>query len=265
MELARRFRPDRARSRGRWRWLVPAVLTVVWLALGGVAGPYAGKLSEVAENDTGAFLPATAESTQVAEIQRGFSDQDAVPAVVVWEGDAPLGADAADVAAEQLARIATLDGVIAQAPPVLADDRLAVEAVVVLDASETERFEETVGALRDAVTEIDNGAVFVTGPAGFATDLGAAFAGIDGLLLLVALGVVLVILLVVYRSPILPVLVLMSSVLAFGLAALAVYALAERDVLALNGQSQGIMSILVVGAATDYALLLVARVPRGVA
>src|SRR5690606_31740338 len=77
--------------------------------------------------------------------------------------------------------------------------------------------------------------------------------------LAVALSVVLVILLLVYRSPLLPFTVLLTSVLGLCAAALVVKNLAEREVLLLNGQSQGILSILVVGAATDYSLLLIAR------
>jgi RND superfamily putative drug exporter len=101
--------------------------------------------------------------------------------------------------------------------------------------------------------------VLVTGPAAQVADLVEAFGGIDGLLLVVAGAVVALILLVVYRSPLLPVVVLVSAVFALGLASFVVYLLAKNDVLALNGQSQGILSILVFGAATDYALLLVSR------
>jgi len=78
-------------------------------------------------------------------------------------------------------------------------------------------------------------------------------------LLLVALGAVFVILALVYRSPVLPFVVIFTAVLALCLAGLVVYQLAANDVLTLNGQSQGILSILVVGASVDYALLLVAR------
>ena len=100
---------------------------------------------------------------------------------------------------------------------------------------------------------------YVTGPGGITADLVTAFGGIDGILLLVALGVVFVILLVVYRSPILPFAVLITAVFGLALAALAIFPLARDEVIGLSGQSQGILSILVVGAATDYALLLVSR------
>ena len=100
---------------------------------------------------------------------------------------------------------------------------------------------------------------FVTGPAGLTADLVGAFAGIDGILLLVALGAVFLILLIVYRSLLLPVAVLFTSVFALCAAILLVFGMAKLGWIQLNGQSQGILSILVIGAATDYALLYVAR------
>ena len=100
---------------------------------------------------------------------------------------------------------------------------------------------------------------YVTGPAGLAADLTAAFGGIDGILLLVALGAVFVILLIVYRSLLLPIVVLLTSVFALCAAILLVFGMAKAGWIQLNGQSQGILSILVIGAATDYALLFVAR------
>ena len=101
--------------------------------------------------------------------------------------------------------------------------------------------------------------VHIAGPAGLIADLGAAFAGIDGLLLLVALSAVLVILILVYRAVALPFVVLFTSISALAMAGGVVYLLAKNDVITLNGQSQGILFILVVGAATDYGLLLVSR------
>jgi RND superfamily putative drug exporter len=111
----------------------------------------------------------------------------------------------------------------------------------------------------DRTVRPSGASAYVTGPGGIFADFVVAFGGIDGILLGVALAVVFVILLIVYRSPILPVAVLLSAVFGLALAALAVYPLAKNDVLELNGQSQGILFILVVGAATDYALLLVSR------
>src|SRR5690606_37249971 len=101
--------------------------------------------------------------------------------------------------------------------------------------------------------------VYVTGPAGFSADLVAGFAGIDGLLLGVALLAVFIILVLVYRSALLPIVVLATSLFALCVALLVVWWLAKWEILLLSGQTQGILFILVIGAATDYALLFVSR------
>jgi RND superfamily putative drug exporter len=119
-----------------------------------------------------------------------------------------------------------------------------------------------VEALREDVTPLAeaNGVThYVTGPAGLLGDLFGAFGSIDSTLLLTTLGVVAVILIVVYRSPILWVIPLLSSLFALTMAGGIVYLLAKRDIIDVDGQSQGILSVLVIGAATDYALLLIAR------
>ncbi|HEX5994740.1 MAG TPA: MMPL family transporter [Jiangellales bacterium] len=242
---------------GRIRWLLPGVLVLIWLTVGGVAGPYAGKLAEVQVNDRTAFLPDDAESTKVADALSAVQDDASLSAIVVIEYGRAL--DDVDLSeADELARqIGEIDAVTeSPSAPAPSEDGLAVQIAVPVDG--TEDVAETVAQIRDVVQGAGQQA-FVTGPAGFAADLSDAFGNIDGLLLLVALSAVLVILLIVYRSPLLPVLVLSSAVLALTAASAIVYALADRDVLTLNGQSQGIMFILVVGAATDYALLLVAR------
>lgn len=242
---------------GRIRWLLPAVLTIIWLIVGGVAGPYAGKLAEVQINDRAAFLPDDAESTRVASALSAVQDDASLSAIVVIEYGRELSdPDLAD--AEQLARqIGGITGVSdSSAPATPSENGRAVQFAVPVDGSAD--VAETVAQIRDAVQGAGQ-QVFVTGPAGFAADLSDAFGNIDGLLLVVALSAVLVILLIVYRSPLLPIMVLSSAVLALAASSAIVYALADRDVLTLNGQSQGIMFILVVGAATDYALLLVSR------
>ncbi|MFE6313546.1 hypothetical protein ACFVOM_20800, partial [Streptomyces rochei] len=71
----------------RARWLVPLVLLLVWLGIGGTLGPYAGKLGEVATNDQAAFLPRSAESTRVVDAQRAFQQDETLPVIVVWTFD----------------------------------------------------------------------------------------------------------------------------------------------------------------------------------
>jgi len=250
---------DRRRDRPRW-WLWPLVVALVWLFVGGPLGSYAGKLSEVQTNDNAAFLPASAESTEVIEWQARFSDQEALPAVVVYENTGGLDRSVFPEIQADLREVAEVDGVLQVSPPIPSEDGQAVQAVVAIDSTIGDEVSTVVDQIRDRVGDSGVDAeVYVTGPAGVLADFVEAFGAIDGLLLVVALCVVLLILLVVYRSPVLPFLVLLSSLLALGVASAVIYALADGGVLDLNGQSQGILFVLVVGASTDYALLLVSR------
>ena len=117
---------------------------------------------------------------------------------------------------------------------------------------------DTADTLRE-LAAIDGVTVYIAGSGGQAADSFEAFAGIDSTLLLAALGVVVVILLFTYRSPILWVLPIFSVVVGLATSMGLVYFLAKYADLTVNGQSQAILSILVIGAGTDYALLLVAR------
>jgi RND superfamily putative drug exporter len=253
-------RSPRGRSR---RWILPTVAVLLWIFVGGPLGSFAGQLASVQENDNAAFLPETAESTLAAEEYAKFIGNESVPTIVVFERAGGLTGEDQAAIADLLDEVRTVENVDAEAVvgPIPSEDGTAAQAVVPLATSDGEELEAAVVDIREV---LDSGApdgltALVGGPGGILGDFIEAFGAIDGLLLLVALTVVLVILLVVYRSPILPFVVLFSSVLALGVASAAIYFLAKADLLTLNGQSQGILFILAVGAATDYSLLLVAR------
>lgn len=242
----------------RARRLVPLLLIAVWLAVGGVLGPYAGRLGEVATNDQAAFLPRSAESTEVIAAQRAFSEDETLPAVVVWTGSGLAGQRAA--ADRALASLDGTPGVRGRiSPAVLAKDGAALQAVVPLRPDLGDGLAPALDRIRAAAERVPGGTVHLAGPAAGQADLSDAFAGIDGLLLAVALFTVLVILLLVYRSVLLPLVIILGAVFALGLACAVVYVLADHDLVRVDGQVQGILSILVIGAATDYALLLTAR------
>ncbi|SCL70240.1 MMPL family transporter [Micromonospora chersina] len=251
-----------AGGRGRWTATVIAVVVVLsWLVVGGVAGPYAGKLGDVATNDNASFLPADAEATRAQDLAAGFVDRETTPALVVYERTSGITpADQQRVQADT-ARFAELPGVVGPLPPpIVSEDRQAVQVVVPIDAAEGEQIGAVVDQLREiAGADRDGLTVDVAGPAGLLADLIEVFTAIDGPLLLVTLVVVLVILLIVYRSPVLWVFPLLAAGMSYSLAALFVYLLAKNDVIKLNGQAQGILTVLVFGAGTDYALLLIAR------
>ncbi len=256
-----------SRTPGRWvRVGIPVVLVLIWLVGGSIGGPYFGKVDEVSSNDRSSFLPQSADATQVNERLPDFLGDDSIPAVVVVASESELTDD-------QLAEVQTLaddisgiDGVLdGVSPPITSEDGLAAQIFVPIDAEG--EIAEIVGEIRTLLLDDLTGDLegWVTGPAGFTADLVAGFLGIDGLLLAVALIAVFVILVIVYRSPLLPVLVLLTSVFALCVALLTVWWLAYAGIVVLNGQVQGILFILVIGAATDYALLYVARYREAIA
>ncbi|MFG3506880.1 MMPL family transporter [Streptomyces sp. NPDC047821] len=245
----------------RARWLVPLVLLLVWLGIGGTLGPYAGKLGEVATNDQAAFLPRSAESTRVLEARKAFDRAETLPAIVIWTADGDRVGEAQRAAATRaVTALAGDTGVVGRPSPALpSDDGKALQAVVPLEPGLGDELPAVLDQVRRAADGVPDTTARIAGPAATQADLSDAFSGIDGLLLAVALGAVLVILLLVYRSVLLPFLIILGSVFALGLACAVVYALADRNVVRVDGQVQGILSILVIGAATDYALLLTAR------
>ncbi|WP_159945148.1 MULTISPECIES: MMPL family transporter [unclassified Nocardiopsis] len=253
---------DKDGRRSRW-WIGAALLvTLLWLAGAGPLGAFLGRLGEVQTNDPSAFLPAGAESTEVSAIVEEFDREEAVPAAVVYsrEDGEITREELADIGAvaERVGGQAWVSGTVTGPLPGTEDPSVAQFVVPIGSEEETGEAVEQLRALL-ADDPVPGLRAQVTGPAGYAADLSAAFAGIDSTLLAVAVVAVLVILVAVYRSPLLPVLVVLACLLALGLAGALVYLAADTGLVSLNGQSQGILFILVVGACTDYALLLVAR------
>lgn len=244
----------------KWiRVLIPGILIIVWFALAGVGGPYFGKISAVVDNDSSSFLPASAESTKVRDQLGKFQSDNTIPALLVFtNGDKEVPMSKITEVSAATQKLTDLDGISGVSPPILSDDKQAL--LVVVSAKSDAAYKDLVPAISTKINSADTGlSMAITGPLGFLYDLGKAFSGIDGLLLGVALLVVFVILLIVYRSPLLPFVVLFTSLSALTVAILAVYYLAAADILTINGQVQGILFILVIGAATDYSLLFVAR------
>jgi RND superfamily putative drug exporter len=260
-----------------------AILVVIaWFGVTGFFGPLFGKLSTVQENDNSAFLPDSAESTKAVKLLESFAagESTAFPTLVLLEGtvspevlqqinahletvpDLKLGGTDIPLSKYLLA------GSKVTAFP--APDGTAVLASILLDGAaiaETLPNEEQVlpaivEALREDFTPFAKDLGFesyVTGAGGLIGDLFGAFGDIDTTLLLTTLGVVAFILIIVYRSPFLWFLPLLSAVFALSAAGGIIYLLAKNNVIDVNGQSQGILSVLVLGAGTDYALLLISR------
>lgn len=252
---------DRRRPGNIWlRVVFPALLVVLWTVMAGVGGPYFGRVSEVSSNEQAAYLPATADATVVAEKLNDFRAEGVIPAVAVFTvQDGTIGPLLPELQ-DALGSLGPAEGLAEPASPALpSEDGVAAQAFLVLDA--TGDVGESVEAVRLALERnIPDGVqVNLAGPASFSADLLAAFSGIDGLLLAVALVAVLIILVAVYRSALLPLAVLATSMFALASALLVLWWLAKAGIFLLSGQTQGILFILVIGAATDYSLLYVAR------
>ena len=260
-----------------------AILVVIaWFGVTGFFGPLFGKLTSVQENDNSAFLPDSAESTKAVKLLESFAagESTAFPTLVLLEGT--VGPEVLQQINAHLETVPDLKlggteiplskyllpGSQVTAFP--APDGTAVLASILLDGAavaevlpnEEPVLPAIVEALREDFTPFAKELGFesyVTGAGGLIGDLFGAFGDLDSTLLLTTLGVVAFILIIVYRSPILWFLPLLSAVFALSTAGGIIYLLAKNNVIDVNGQSQGILSVLVLGAGTDYALLLISR------
>ncbi len=237
------------------------LVLVFWLVVVAATGSLAGKLQGAEKNDASSYLPASAESTQELNEQAIFQSKNYNPAVVVYVRDG--GVTAADLAkadadARYFASLPEVDGRVA--PPVISADHQAIETVIGSDLGYNSDLSGFISTVQNTATRGANGlSVYVGGPAASANDELKIFKGIDSTLLYSALAVVIVLLLLTYRSPVLWLLPIMSAGVALTVAEAVIYLLTQHANLTVNGQSEGILVVLVIGASTDYALLLVAR------
>jgi len=271
------------RSKARKALWLAIISIITWLAIGGFSGQAFSKISNVQENDNSAFLPESAESTEASKLIVKFSDQslDLLPTLLIIVGDvnpatspekfAEVNAFAEGLGARVLPESnKPLSTYFAPGAPIQAipsEDGKAALINVQIDsviAGENINDEPALPLIIEFIREemkrdlagLDS---HVTGPGGIFADLFDAFGSIDTTLLRTTLIVVAIILILVYRSPILWVIPLFTAATALGFATMIVYYLAKADVIDLNGQTVGILDVLVLGAATDYALLLISR------
>ena len=251
------------------KWIVFAAWIVVFV----VASGFAAKLTDVQNNEASSWLPASAESTKVLDELSTAVDPNDIPTLVVYDRSCGLTQDDLAAMDEQAAEIAKIDGVTSAgvlSPNVAQQQDLPVQLVsedgevgylyFVFNFGQNGWNDIPAAAdeVRD-IAQIDGVTVHLAGYGGQAADSAEAFEGIDTNLILATLLVVIMILLLTYRSPILWLLPIISAVFAYMTSAGVVYLLAKYADLTVNGQSQAILGILVIGAGTDYALLLVAR------
>jgi RND superfamily putative drug exporter len=243
----------------RTKWIVLAA----WIVLTVIAGPLAGKLTGVQNNDTSQWLPSTAESTQVVRLQDKFQSGENAAVVVVYQRLSGITAADRAKAAADARRLATVNGIAgAVTGPVSSADGKALQVVVPLQLgvngwNKLPQRTDNIGRLTRSTSP--GLTVYLAGPGSFYADSARAFSGIDSTLLLATVLVVIITLLVAYRSPVLWLLPVVSAFISLSVSEAFIYLLAKHAGLTVNGQSQGILTILVFGASTDYALLLIAR------
>jgi RND superfamily putative drug exporter len=242
---------------GRWTKYVVLVFWVIVIVL---TWSLAGKLMGAEKNDASAYLPASAESTQELNLQSKFVVKNLNPAVVVYtrpSGITPADLRKAAADARRFAALPAVDGRVTG--PIPSADHQAIQTIVGSSLGFNSDIEGFIKNLKTTAARDDPGlTVHITGPAASAADQVKIFKGIDTTLLYATLAVIIVLLLLTYRSPILWLLPIISAWVSLTVAQAVIYLLTQHG-LVVNGQSGGILVVLVLGASTDYALLLVAR------
>ena len=237
------------------------VVLVAFVLLAGALASQSGKLSDVTSSDLAATLPDGAESLQVVRATEQLGDQ-VTPAIAVYRR-------AGGLTQEDRARVRDDRSALERDPPALAVGvgepeftREAALLTVPLRDTGDDATDEAVASLRERVgsTEGRGGGlqIAVTGGAAFSADISGVFDGLDVTLLAITGSIVLILLVLIYRSPIFWAIPFFVVILTESATRGAAYLLGSAG-LTVTGQGSGILTVLVFGAATDYALLLVAR------
>lgn len=249
------------------KWFVLAFWV---LALMG-GGMLAGKLTSVQNNQASSWLPQSAESTKALNKLAAFQDSNDIPTNIVYEKTSGITPTDLATIVGQVVQFNHLKGAKPALTPdgqpippegqitVSPDHQVAVAKVTLNFGKNGWNDIPPIAKQMRQIAHVDGATVHLAGPGGQAADSAAAFKGLDGSLMGITLLVVIVILLVTYRSPVLWILPIISAVVALATSMGLIYLLAKYAGLTVNGQSQAILTILVLGASTDYALLLVAR------
>ena len=242
------------------KWVVAGAWLLAVVAIIGLNLP--GKYSEAQVNDSASFLPGDAESTKALEASERLQGGEKAALIVVYRRDGGLtAADKRRIAADR----AELDGLRLRAaspfsePQLSRDGSSAIVQALITGDGESETILDPVDAARKRVSDPGGGLqAKVTGPAGYAADQIKVFESINGTLLGAGFLLILILLALIYRSPVFLWIPLLSIIFAELTTQAVGYGLTEAGV-TVNGQSSSILSVLVLGVGTDYALLLVAR------
>jgi RND superfamily putative drug exporter len=243
----------------RAKFVVAAVFFIITAIVGGL---FSGKFEDAQKNETVSFLPGKAESVKSLEAVKRYPGGELAPAVVVYERKGGLtAADRSRVAKDQQSLAADRPSIALppQKPVFSRNGDAALFSIPIRVTGDANRFETGMDSIRARVSGEHGGLTTkVTGGAGYQLDAVKVFGNINGTLLGVTALIVLILLVIIYRSPIFWAIPFFTVLLAESTARGVGYLLAEAGV-TINGQSGGILPVLVFGAGTDYALLLVSR------
>jgi RND superfamily putative drug exporter len=233
----------------------------VWIGILFLAFPFAGKLGDVTRDDRVDYLPAGADSTEVARLEAHLPGGGTIDLIAVYHRDGGLRPTDTRAAAEHARAVATEYGLDRTPRQVLSKDRQTVMFAAALPGLHGEEAQtKAVAEVRKLLGEHPKGLETGLGGSGAVqADAGEIFESIDGTLMMATAAVVAVLLIVTYRSPVLwlvPLLVVGAAVLA---SMAVVYGLVQAFDLTVSTQSRSIMTVLIFGAGTDYALLITAR------
>ncbi|MEU0558696.1 MMPL family transporter [Dactylosporangium sp. NPDC006015] len=237
------------------------LMLALWVVIASVLGPLALKLTDVQDNDSLGSLPASAEASRAAALaEAAFPEPDTLVAVAVYVRESGLtDADRAKVAGDRAVFAAHAAGGTVPEPVPAADGKALLLSFALAGTDEEQT--AAVAPVKDrlAAQRPDGLQVALTGSAGAEDDFADAFEGVDITLLLATVGAVALLLLLTYRSPVLWLIPLLTAAVASQVAGGVVYLLAKHAGLAVDLQSQNIMTILAIGVGVDYALLIIAR------
>ncbi|TXS40222.1 MMPL family transporter [Streptomyces sp. uw30] len=249
------------RTSARRRRGVPWLVLGLWIVVLAIASPFASKLADVQRDRAVDYLPASADSTQVARIQEQLPGGESTEMVVVYHRDGGLTAGDRATAAGQIERIAGAHKLTGAPRGIPSQDGTTLMYPIASTEPGTDEKarDRLVNDVRGVARGDDGLSVDVGGSGALATDASEVYNSLDGPLLYTTAAVVALLLILIYRSPFLWLVPLavagMADYLSMGVA----YGLNQGFGTSVSGQSSGIMTILVFGAGTDYALLLVSR------
>ncbi|MEU6271616.1 MMPL family transporter [Streptomyces populi] len=248
----------RARSRRR---AVPWAVLALWIGLLAVVGPFAAKLSDVQHDRAVDYLPSSADSTRVAKTEDRLPGGEATELVLVYHRDGGLRPADRDTAARQVAAITRANPLTGTPRAVPSPDgsTLMYPLASTAPGTDEKKRDAFVHDVRDVARGTDGMSVVVGGPGALATDAGEVYSSLGGPLLYTTVAVVAVLLILIYRSPLLWLVPLAVAGVADYLSTGVTYGLHQAFGTTVSGQSTGVMTILVFGAGTDYALLIISR------